>query len=166
MFQDADHTDLPAIMVSPPGLLVEAQNVANYFFMNGDKGKLLVFWAHLGRASSDLYFADYQGGALPTGLRLIVKSIQSVSISEHNLFGILNISQQDGVGDLVYRDIDTGVNTLYAQAVASVAQWCPPSPLPCTNEYAYIIRGRADSAREGVWLANLPPPVISDGGTN
>ena len=166
MFQDADHTDLPATMVSPPGLLVEAQYGASYFFMNGDKGKLLVFWAHLGRASSDLYFADYLGGALPTGLRLIVKSIQSVSISEHNLFGILNISQQDGVGDLVYRDIDTGVNTLYAQAVTNVEQWCPPPPLPCTNEYAYVIRGRADSDREGLWLADLPPPVTPDGGTN
>jgi hypothetical protein len=165
MFQDADHTDLPATMVSPSGLLVEAQNRASYQFF-GDKGEILMFWAHLGRASSDLYFADYQGGTLPTGLRLIAKSIQNVSVSEHSLIGILNMSQQDYVGDFVYRDIDTGMNTLYAQAVSVVTRWCPPSPLPCTDIYAYVIRGRADADREGLWIATLPPPVTSDGGTH
>jgi hypothetical protein len=164
MFQDADQTDLPATMVSPSGLLVEAQYGASYQFI-GDKGNILMFWAHLGRASSDLYFADYKDGALPTGLRLKAKSIQSVSVSEHSLFGILNMSQQDDVGDLVYRNIDTGVNTLYAQAVSVVTQWCPPPPSPCTDIYAYVIRGRVDADRCGLWLTTMAPPVTSDGGT-
>jgi len=163
MFQDADLTADAATMVSPPGLLVSAQNGQDYFFTDGDKGQLLVFWAHLGRASSDLYFADYPGGDLPTGLRLIAKSIYSVSISAHSLFGILNMSQQDGTGDLVYRNIDTGVDRLYAQAVSesTVKGGADLS----TSYAAYIIRGRVDADRCGLWLTTMAPPATSDGGT-
>jgi hypothetical protein len=161
MFQDADLVDLPASMVSPPGLLVSAQNQASYFFTDGDNGPILVFWAHLGRASSDLFFADYQAGTLPTGLRLIAKSIFSVSVSAHTLFGILNMSQQDGVGDLVLRDIDHGTDIRYAQAVSDVNQ-CP-SDWPCAGGFAYVVRGRTDSDRSGLWLV---PPAQPDGGTD
>jgi hypothetical protein len=164
MFQDADHTDLSATMVSPSGLLVEAQYGASYQFI-GDKGNILMFSAHLGRASSDLYFADYQDGALPTGLRLIAKSIHRVfSASEHSLFGILNMSQQDAVGDLVYRDIDKDVDTLYAQAVSESAQ-LGGSDLS-TSYAAYIIRGRVAADRCGLWLTTMAPPVTPDGGTH
>jgi hypothetical protein len=92
---------------------------------------------------------------------LIAKSILSVSISAHSLFGILNMSQQDGVGDLVLRNIDTGVDLRYAQAVADVNQ-CP-SDWPCRNWFAYIVRGRTDSDHSGLWLV---PPVKPDGGTD
>jgi hypothetical protein len=164
MFQDADLTTQAPTMVSPPGLLVNAQNGASYFFTDGDKGPLLVFWAHLGRASSDLYFADYQAGTLPTGLRLIAKSILSVSISAHSLFGILNMSQQDGVGDLVYRNIDKGVDTVYAHGVSDSAER-GGSDLS-TSYAAYLVRGRDDSDRSGLWLTTLAPPVSPDGGTD
>ena len=164
MFQDADLTTQPPAMVSPAGLLVNARNGASYFFTDGDNGEILVFWAHLGRASSDLYFADYAGGGLPTGLRLMAKSILSVSISAHNLFGILNMSQQDGVGDLVYRDFDKGVDTLYAHAVIDASEY-GGSDLS-TPYTAYVVRGRADSDRSGLWLTTLAPPEIPDGGTN
>jgi hypothetical protein len=164
MFQDADDTTQPPVMVSPPGLLVSAQNQKSYFFTDGDKGPILVFWAHLGRSSSDLYFADYPGGGLPTGLRLIARSIMSVSISSHTLFGILNMSQQDAVGDLVYRDIDKGVDTLYAHAVADAAEYGGSSL--STSYVAYIVRGRADSDHSGLWLTTLAPPVQQDGGTD
>jgi hypothetical protein len=164
MFQDAELTTHPPTMVSPPGLLVNAQDGPSYFFTDGDQSKdLLVFWAHLGRASSDLFFADYPGGALPTGLRQIAKSIFSVSVSAHILFGILNMSQQDGVGDLVLRDIDHGTDIRYAQAVAEVNQ-CPADQLPsCANWFAYVVRGRTDSDRSGLWLVS---PALPDGGTN
>jgi hypothetical protein len=162
MFQDADNTKLSPTMVSPPGLLVNAQNGPSYFFTDRAQPKdLLVFWAHLGRASSDLFFADYPGGALPTGLRQIAKSIFSVSVSAHTLFGIFNMSQQDGVGDLIRRDIDQGTDIRYAQAVADVNQ-CP-SGLDCANWFAYVVRGRTDSDRSGLWLV---PPAQPDGGTN
>ena len=163
MFWDSELKE-PASMVSPPGLLVNAQNAASYFFTDGDAGKILVFWAHLGRASSDLYFADYARGSLPTGLRLIAKSILSVSISAHTLFGIINMSQQDGVGDLVYRDIDKGTDILYSHAVADAAEH-GGSDLS-TSYVAYIVRGRADSDRSGLWLTTLAPPVTPDGGSN
>jgi hypothetical protein len=163
MFRDSELKE-PASMVSPPGLLVNAQNAASYFFTDGDAGKILVFWAHLGRASSDLYFADYARGSLPTGLRLIAKSILSVSISAHTLFGIINMSQQDGVGDLVYRDIDKGTDILYSHAVADAAEH-GGSDLS-TSYVAYIVRGRADSDRSGLWLTTLAPPVTPDGGSN
>ncbi len=162
MFQDADHTDQPATMVSPPGLLVNAQHGAAYFFTSGDNGQLLVFWAHLGRSTSDLYFADYTEGLLPTNLRLIAKSILSVSVSAHTLFGIVNMSQQDGVGDLVYRDIDTGTDTLYAQAVLDATS-CP-SGHDCANMFLYVVRGRSDSDRSGLWIDSLASADNPDGG--
>jgi len=175
MFQDAVHTDQPPTMVSPPGLVVKSQEGASYFFIKKDdtpddtrddslQPQLLVFWAHFGRASADLYFADYVAGAIPTGLRLIARSIQSVSISEHTLFGILNMSQQDGTGDLVHRNIDTGVDRLYAQAVSETIVLGGANP--STSYVAYVIRGRADSDRSGLWLTTMAPPEIPDGGTN
>jgi hypothetical protein len=165
MAQNPDLTAELPVMVSPSGLLLNTQNSGPpYFFTAGDNGPLLVFWAHLGRASSDLYFADYPGGSLPTGLRLIAKSIFSVSISAHSLFGILNVSQQDSVGDLVYMDLDKGVQTLYAHAVSDATE-LGGSDLS-TSYSAYIVRGRADSDRSGLWLTTLAPPVQPDGGTN
>jgi hypothetical protein len=159
MFQDADRTDQAPVMVSPPGLLVNVKNGPAYFFT--ENGALLVFWAHLGRSTSDLYFADYAEGALPTNLRLIAKSILSVSVSAHTLFGVLNMSQQDGVGDLVYRDIDTGKDTLYAQAVIDAAS-CPQGHA-CADMFLYIVRGRADSDRSGLWIDSLAT-ATPDGG--
>ena len=94
MFQDAELRE-PPVMISPPGLLVEARGRPSYVCTavepsDGDAGaKLVVFWAHLGRASSDLYFADYANdGTPPTNLRLMAKGILNVSISAHSLCGV------------------------------------------------------------------------------
>ena len=99
---------------------------------------------------------------LPIGLRQIAKSIFSVSVSAHTLFGILNMSQQDGVGDLVLRDIDHGTDIRYAQGVADVTQ-CSPGLPSCAGWFAYIVKGRTDSDRSGLWLVS---PALPDGGTN
>lgn len=161
MFEDADQIQSDT-MVSPAGLLLAARNGAPYFFTD----HVLAFWAHLGRASSDLYFADYTPGSLPTNLRMVAQSIMSVSVSEHNLFGILNVSQQDGVGDLVYRDLDHGTDVRYAQAVSDAAQWAPIGANELWQSWtAYIVRGRADSDHSGIWLTRLAP-VPGDGGTD
>jgi hypothetical protein len=165
VFQDAELLQ-PPVTVSPPGLVVSAQNGSSYFFTNGDHGPILIFWAHLGRASSDLYFADYPGGGLPTNMRLIARSIMSVSISAHVLFGILNVSQQDEVGDLVYRNIDTGVDTLYAHAVAEAVEYAPSGADLSGTWTAYLVRGRADSDHSGLWLTTLAPPEKLDGGAD
>jgi hypothetical protein len=171
MFQSADRTEEPPTMVSPPGLLVGAQGQASYFFTedgtnpDGSTKRVLIFWARLGRASSDLFFADYTEGALPTNVRLMAKAILSVSVSPHGLLGVVDMSQQDGVGDLVQRDFDLGAQTLYAQAVSEAVQ--PPSNLNLSEPYlAYIVRGRADSDRSGLWLTTLAPPQPRDGGTD
>jgi hypothetical protein len=160
MFQDAE-LGASAVMVSPPGLLVSADD-RDYFFTEGEAGPVLVFWARLGRASSDLYFADYAPGVPPTNLRLIAKAIFSVSVSTHTLFGIINVSQQDGVGDLVLRDIDRGTDILYSHAVADASELAGPDL--ATSYAAYIVRGRVDSARSGLWLTTLAPPTGPDGG--
>jgi hypothetical protein len=163
MFQDAE-LQAPASMASPSGLLVETRNGASYFFTGDDnKANVLVFWAHLGRASSDLYFADYDGGGLPTHLRLMAQAILNVSISIHSLFGVVNMSQQDGVGDLVYVNFDDGTQTRYAQAVSEATQY-GGSDLS-TSYAAYIVRGRADSDRSGLWLTTLAPSTPPDGAT-
>jgi hypothetical protein len=135
-----------------------------YFFTGGEPPKLLAFWAHLGRAGSDLYFADYQAGSLPTNLRLMAQSIMSVSVSAHSLFGIVNVSQQDDVGDLVYRDFDQGTQTRYAQAVSEADEHAGPDL--STSWTVYNVRGRDDSDRSGIWITTLAPPVPPDGGTN
>lgn len=163
MFQDADKTDEPPVMVSPPGLLVGTKRGAAYFFTSGDNGPILVFWAHLGRSSSDLYFADYTDGAVPTNLRLIARSILSVSVSAHTLFGILNMSQQDGVGDLVRRNLDTGTELLYAQAVVDVGT-CPEHH-DCDGKFLYLVRGRESSDRSGLWITDFDQ-LAPDGGRN
>jgi hypothetical protein len=159
MFQNADDVTAPPAMITPPGLLAYAQEGAPYFFIENDS--LLVFWAHLGRKNSDLYFADYATGGLPTNLRIMAESILSVSISAHSLFGIVNMSQQDAVGDLVLRNFDDGTEIRYAQAVSEATEKGPPD-LPVAYT-AYIIRGRADSARSGLWLTPLMPEA-PDGG--
>ena len=170
MFRDALLHD-PPVMVSPSGLLVGAQGSASYFFTDvdpddGEAGeKVLVFWAHLGRASSDLYFADYANdGTLPTNIRVMAQAILNVSISTHSLFGVVNMSQQDSVGDLVYLDFDRGTKILYAQGVSEATRGGGPD---LSHSYAaYIVRGRADSDRSGLWLTTLAPPVPPDGGND
>jgi hypothetical protein len=159
MFQDADLKQ-PAAMVSPPGLVLSIQGQAPYFFTGADN--VLGFWAHLGRASSDLYFADYQAGTLPTNLRLVAPAIMNVSVSAHGLFGIVNVSQQDNVGDLVYRDFDLGTDIRYAQGVSEATKDGPPD-LPETW-VLYNVRGRADSDRSGIWLSPWIAPAPPDGG--
>jgi hypothetical protein len=163
MFQDAELA-APPILVSPPGLLVNAQSGPAYFFTDGDNGKLLIFWAHLGRESSDLYFADYTGGSPPiANLRIMAKSILSVSVSAHSLFGIVDMSQQDAVGNLVLRNFDLGTDRLYSQAVSEAAELGGADL--STSYAAYIVRGREDSERSGLWLTTLAPPVMPDGGS-
>jgi hypothetical protein len=165
MFQNADTAGTaPATMVSIPAQLVGAQYGASYFFIDGDKGKILVFWAHFGRESSGLFFADYyQPGSLPTNLHQVSEQIMYVSISEHSLFGIVNVSQQDDVGDLIYRDLDHNLDKLFAQGVADNTEHTDSSR---TTWSAYIVRGRTDSDRSGLWLTTVTPPEIPvDGGT-
>jgi hypothetical protein len=169
MFQDANLVE-PDVMVSLPGLLLTVRRGAPYFFLNQDNcatiGCTLAFWAHLGRASSDLYFADYRPGTLPTNVRLMAQSIMSVSVSEHNLFGIVNVSQQDGVGDLVYRDLDTNTDTRYSQGVSDASQHTDEGGSELWHSWAaYIIRGRAESDRSGLWITRLASPP-ADGGTD
>ncbi len=175
MFQDADLAH-PPVEVSPPGVLVGAPNGhPSYDFMCAEESPcpdpaplIYYFWGHLGRASADLYFVDYQSGSQssspPTNLRLVARSIVSVSISPHSLFGILNLSQQDDVGDLVYRDLDTGIDRLFAQSVSDDAMFHDNTT--SIDWDAYIVRGRVDSDRSGLWLTTVMPPETPDGGSN
>jgi hypothetical protein len=94
----------------------------------------------------------------------MARAILNVSISTHSLFGVVNLSQQDGVGDLVYLDFDRGTKTLYAQGVSEATE---RSGADLSSTYAaYIIRGRAESERSGLWLTTLAPPVPPDGGND
>ncbi|MGD0836690.1 MAG: hypothetical protein ABSB49_08625 [Polyangia bacterium] len=166
MFQECDHPEHAPVKVSPEGLLLDFQSGSPYFFVAYDSTSgagVFAFWAHLGSASPDLYFADYQAGAPPTDPRLVAQSIMSVSVSQHSLFGIVNVSEQDGVGDLVLRNLDTGTDFRYAQGVSEAAQ-SPAVPAWVTPPLIeYIVRGRVDADRSGLWLANFAPP---DAGMN
>jgi len=160
VFQDADNLDDPPQIVSPPGLILVIRCQPPYFPIGNNDG--FAFWAHLGRGASDLYFMDYPGGGLPTNVRLIARSIMSVSVSAESLFGIINVSQQDDVGDLVLRDIVHGKDTRYSQAVSDASESLGSDLLhSCT---VYNVRGRADSDRSGLWISSLAPPLVLPGG--
>jgi hypothetical protein len=65
---------------------------------------------------------------------------------------------QDGTGDLVLVDLSTGAQQLLARAVTGVAARGSTSEVDEEGtDVAYSVRGRASSARDGLWLMTLPP---------
>ena len=156
LLQQSADLDKPARLFSPPGTSTRA---GFFDFTSGDRGDFLYFWVHYGRGNWDLYFAFFDTGEL----RLITRSILQVSVGEHNIFGILNASQQDQTGDLVNRDLDTGMEIMYSHAVAEmvVGGENTDSPEP---KVAYLVRGRAPSSHDGIWLAPILRPSAPDGG--
>ena len=150
----------PPRQLSTPGMTVLARDVP--FFISGpttDAGAsvILVFWAHIVRDSSDLYFADYETGAL----KVVASAIGSVSVDAQHIFGTVNVSAQDETGDLVVKDVDDNGGRTIAQAVTEGTQWYDPNTQ--RSLLAYVVRGRVSSDHDGLWATTLAPPG-QDGG--
>ena len=112
---------------------------------------IFVFWAYLVRGSRDLYFANHETGEL----KVVARSIGNVSVDSQRIFGTVNESEQDLVGDLVVDDVqDSGGRTL-AHAVGEATAW--------SGLVGYVVRGRVSSDHDGLWGTTLDPPV-QDGG--
>lgn len=143
-------------LFSPPGTTTRT---GFFDFTNGDRGEFLYFWVHLGRGTWDLYFYFFD----TSELRLVTRSILQVTVSEHSIFGILNASQQDQSGDLVHRNLDTGAEVFYSHAVVNALVGGQTSADP-QRKVLYLVRGRAPSAHDGLWLAPLLEPQSPDAG--
>lgn len=120
----------------------------SYFPVRDDD--TLAFWAHYGRSASDLFFADRRTAALQP----IVRRIRSVSVGPTEVFGIINISEQDLTGDLVRHDVLTGVDQVFGRSVDAYLN--PPSPPGVT---ALIVKNRVASSQDGLWITRTSPPT-------
>jgi hypothetical protein len=140
MVQDAAFVDPPR-MISPRGFNVPAGSQGGFFFIAGPDP--LVFWAHYGREPSDLFFANLESGAH----RRVAQGIREVTVTSTRVVGIVRVSQQDLVGDLVSRDIEKGEQTLIARSVSDVSIF--------GGRLAFVMRERVPSARDGLWFSSL-----------
>jgi hypothetical protein len=160
--RDADLVTEPR-QLSTPGMTVRE---GNYFFIDGpstDAGAsvILVFWANVVRSTSDLFFANHETGEL----KVVAGAIGSVSVDSQRIFGTVNESAQDAVGDLVVKDVRGCVQDkdcrVLARAVAEATQ--SPYWIESGNLVAYTVRGRVSSDHDGLWGTTLTPPG-QDGG--
>jgi hypothetical protein len=159
--RDADLVTEPR-QLSTPGMTVRE---GNYFFIDGpstDAGAsvILVFWANVVRSTSDLFFANHETGEL----KVVAGAIGSVSVDSQRIFGTVNESAQDAVGDLVVKDVRGCVQDkdcrILARAVADATQsGYPVEP----GLVAYTVRGRVPSDHDGLWGTTLTLPG-RDGG--
>lgn len=160
MVQDADLVNPPR-QISTPGMTVDARG-KSYFFINGpstDGGvsHILVFWASVSISSADLYFANHETGEL----KVVAHAIGNVSVDSQRIFGTVNESAQDATGDLVVQYVEGGGGRTIAHTVNEATQWY--DPVAQFVRVGYVVRGRAPSDRDGVWITTLDPPS-QDGG--
>lgn len=140
MVQDADFTEAPR-QISPTGALVPP---GGFFFVRDDAGPVLVFWSRYGRRnSSDLFFANHETGER----RMVSEGISQVTVTPKRVVGIVNISQQDLVGDLIQKNVATGEQRLIGRSVADLTIH--------GGRLAFLVRGRGASEWDGLWAATL-----------
>jgi hypothetical protein len=142
MIQDGDFQEAPR-RISAAGTSVGPND---YFFLPGSG--ILVFWAHFGRNPSDLYFANPETGEA----RVVAEGIREVSVTSTRVLGIIRLSQQDLVGDLVQRNALTGEEQVLAYSVSAVTVDDPGRP---AARVAFVVRERAGSHQDGLWATTL-----------
>lgn len=120
--------------LSPPGLLVTQ---LGYFFISGPDP--LVFWGHYGRGASDLFYANYETGAV----KRAAQGISEVSVTARHVFGIMRVSLQDLTGELVRKDVMTGEEQRLESSVMDFTV--------DEGRLAIVVRERAASSRDGLW---------------
>jgi hypothetical protein len=146
---------------APPRQLSPPQNLVprgGFFTISDNLGQeILVFWCHLGHSATDLYYADRASG----NLRLVAEGISEVVVTPYQILGIVRVSIQDLVGDLVNKDLvhDTEIDLGHEVADETVAG----------GNVAFVLRGRAASDRDGLWgirIDGVPPDAgVAGGGT-
>jgi len=143
MVQDADDYTLPSRQLSPHGASVPL-NQRGYYTTKSEQFPV-VFWAHYGFGASDLYFGNHVTGQYTK----VADGISEVTVTQRRVVGVVRVSLQDLTGDLVQKDLMTGVEQLIEHNVAQTAIY--------GNRIAFLVRDRsAGSPRNGLWGATLP----------
>jgi hypothetical protein len=135
MVQDGDFAQPPRLL-SPPGSLVPP---GGYFFIADGTRRILVFWAHFGRNASDLYFGNHETGES----RIVAEGISEVTVTARRVFGIVRVSEQDLVGELVNKDLVMNKETVLAHSVSDATVW--------GTRVAFVIRERLGTPNDGLW---------------
>jgi hypothetical protein len=143
MVQDGDFAQPPRLL-SPSGSLVPP---GGYFFIADGMRRILVFWAHFGRNASDLYFGNHETGEA----RVVAEGISEVTVTPRRVFGIVRVSEQDLVGELVNKDLVMSKETVLAHSVSDATVW--------GTRVAFVIRERIATLNDGLWA------IPSDGVT-
>jgi hypothetical protein len=135
MVKDGDLFQPPRAL-SPEGALVPQ---GGYFFIADGMRRILVFWAHYGRNASDLYFSNHETG----DHRVVANGISEVTVTARRVFGIVRVSEQDLVGELVNKDLNRDQEIVLAHSVADATVW--------GSRVAFVIRERVASKNDGLW---------------
>jgi hypothetical protein len=113
-----------------------------------------IYVDHVGESSWALGWVD--PAASPPS-----ETILSTNFGPYGLLGdrralfIDHFNRQDDNGELVLVDLTTGARQTLARAVTDVA--VAGGGEAEGTDVAYSVRGRAPSARDGLWLTTLPP---------
>jgi hypothetical protein len=133
----------PAAAVSGPWL-------AAVFSEDGQR----IYVDHVGESSNALGWVD--PAASPPS-----ETVLSTNFGPYGLLGnrralfVDHFNRQDDNGELVLVDLTTGARESLAHAVTDVA--VARGGEAEGTDVAYSVRGRASSARDGLWLTKLPP---------
>jgi hypothetical protein len=113
-----------------------------------------IFISHNGESSAALGWADVN--ASPPVEHVLSANRGDIGVLGNRRAMFLDHwNVQDGNGELVLVDLDTGARQSLARAVTGVA--VAGSNEDAGTDVAYAVRGRAASSRDGLWLTTLPP---------
>jgi hypothetical protein len=140
LVRDADFQSPPRAL-SDPGTVVPSFGF--FFLPKRDSKPIFVFWSHFARSAADLYFADIETGEK----QLVASAISEVTVDASRLRGIVRVSQQDAVGDLVEKDLTTGEETQIAHRVSDAAF--------AGSDVIFVIRERVPADIDGLWVGCL-----------
>jgi hypothetical protein len=139
MIQDLDFRDAPRLL-SPRGGQVP---VPGFFFIRDNTRPILVFWAQFGHNGVDLYYANHETG----DQRVVAEGISEVVVTPHQIVGIVRVSEQDLIGDLVNKDLVLDKEIILAHEVAEESVH--------GDRVVFVIRERVSSERDGLWAIGI-----------
>jgi hypothetical protein len=141
---DADRWSEPPRRLTPPGT-----QIAGFWGHVMRGGNKMMVWVAAGAGgAADVYIVDLETGAA----QRIAERAGPISVVDTQLLGVVNVNA-DMVGDLVLRDLTTGLDLMKEPDVAAFE-------LNGAN-LAFVVRGRATAAgtatEDGLWVGVAPP---------
>lgn len=158
LVQPSDLSEPPRPLTTP-GMSVQS---GSYFFISGPKDPIqgpngpltapnepiLVFWAYVTRGATDLFFANHVTG----DLKVVSGAIGNVTVTWERVFGTVRMSAQDVMGDLTVWNVPSQKGRVISHAVPQYE---------FTDAYGlvgYLVRGRAPSDHDGIWVTTMKDP--------